>query len=255
MRGPPSSLLLVGVAALVGVAGAASCEPVKTDGPDAGFEDAFVPCEDFFGDEAQEAQVQLVYRTVDGGVAVMDENTEIPLLLPPQGGKVLLIGVRARNLDLCALGISTAIHDECTALDGGFGRIVGREGRPLRLVPSDDGWAYPDRPDTLTNFSNVPACPNSAFSRDIDGEPYLVRARLLDRSSLPQRDYIAEAHIIPVCAEPEHLGECTCQCDADFILGQECAELPDGGAGDDGDIGDPAPGACLVGWIAPDAGS
>jgi hypothetical protein len=216
----------------------AACEPPVVDaGPEAG-------CAGFFGDEDAEPVVELYQRTLDGGIVPIAEGGEVPLILPPQGGKVILVGVRAKNVDLCALSITAAVHDECTAVDGGFGRIVGREGRPLHLEAADDGWAYPIAPDTLTNWANVPMCPNTAFPRDMDGEPYLLRIRIVDGSVTPRRTALAEAHITPVCAEPRNLAECQCQCDKDYVLGQQCGDDADGGRGDDGDVDDPPPGTC-----------
>lgn len=214
--------------------GAASCEPPpKTD---AG------PVECFFGTRGAEPEMELLLRTVDGGVDVLDEGDDVPLILPPQGGKVILVGFRARNVDLCDLATRASVHDSCTATEGNAGRVVGLEGRPIRLIPGDDGWAYPEKPETLTNWANVPMCPNNAFTRDLDGQPYMLRLRMIELGT--GRATTIERTIVPVCAEPEALAECECTCDADYFLGADCAA--DGGPGADGDADDPAPGECPV---------
>ena len=217
----------------------AVCEPPQ---PDAG------PTECYFGERGAAPEMELAYRTVDGDAAVLRDGDEVPLILPPQGGKVLLVGFRARNVDLCDLALRASVHDTCTATDGNDGRVVGLEGRPVTLSPGDDGWAYPERPDTLNNWANIPACPNNAFTRDIDGQPYLLRVRMIERST--GRATTLDSTIVPACAEPEAFAECDCTCDGDYFLGAECGAA---GPGSDGDVSDPPPGECP--GVAGDAGA
>ena len=211
----------------------AVCDPPQ---PDAG---PRVEC--FVGERGAAPEMELAYRTVDGDVAVLADGGEVPLILPPQGGKVILVGFRARNVDLCDLAVRASVHDTCTATDGNDGRVVGLEGRPVTLIEGDDGWGVPEDPHTLNNWANIPLCPNNAFTRDIDGQPYLLRVRMIERSS--GRATTSSATITPVCAEPEALAECDCTCDADYFLGAACG---DAGPGSDDDVNDPPPGACPV---------
>ncbi len=193
----------------------------------------------FVGDPKLAPEIELVFLDAAGERHALADGAEIPLVVPGQGGQVLLIGVRARNMDVCALQGSVAVHDECAGSPGGNGRIIGREGRPLSLNEREDGWAAPGPQQSA--YANIPACPNAASSRDIDGHPYLVRATVTEGAS--ERTASAEAMIVPVCQD----NFCRCSCDANNILGEGCGESsPD-------DTGDPAPGDCPVEDV--DAGS
>src|SRR3712207_1673594 len=79
----------------------------------------------FVGDSSSAMEFEVVYRTVQGEVERANEMGKIPLIQPPQGGKVLLVGVRARNLDPCSLIISTALVDPASDA------VVALERRPI----------------------------------------------------------------------------------------------------------------------------
>ncbi len=184
------------------------------------------PLDCFIGDRGAAPELQLVYRTVDGQMAPFVDGADIPLILPPQGGKVFLIGVRARNVDGCGLRISASMRDACT------GRILGRDGRPIFLTADAEGWGIPRQPRELSDYANVPACPSFAALRDVDNEPYQVELSITDRDG---RTAAVTTTVVPVCAEAQFFDQCTCECDADYILGGGCALPPDG---------DDPPGTC-----------
>lgn len=180
----------------------------------------------FFGDPSAAPELSILLRQPDGNLVFAKEGSTAPLIKPPQLGKVIFVGARARNLDICGLKVTASLRDECT------GRILGLEGRPVTLQPDADGWAVPRNPLDIANFSNLPACPTAAATRDVEGESYLLRLRVEDRKG---RKAEAKLHVVPVCAEPEVEGECKCECDGHYILGEPCTAEPDGG---------PAPGTC-----------
>lgn len=187
------------------------------------------------GDYEQQPVVELVWSS-GGAWQPLGEDQPVPMVVPGQGGRVLLLGVRAKNVDACALQLSMSVHDQCTAADGNDGRIVGREGRPIGLRGRADGWAVPSTDDDAFDvYANVPTCPNLASSRDFDGHPYLVRARVEDQST--GRTAEASGSVVPTCDDVW----CECECDADAVLGAGCdgETSPDDGA-------DPAPGDCPV---------
>jgi hypothetical protein len=175
---------------------------------------ALDPADCFVGDPDLEPEVQLIYRTVEGAWAPLAEGGEVPLILPPQGGKVFMVGVRARNLDICGVRQVAGLRDQCT------GRIVGSERRPVFLVKDAEGWAVPRQPHELSDYSNVPACPSFGTDRDVDGEPYELELQLIDGRG---RQVTLHTTVVPVCGEAQHAAQCECECDSDFILGQACA--------------------------------
>ena len=117
----------------------------------------------YVGDPAAAPEVELIYRNIDGTMGTLDESGRVPMILPPQGGKVFLVGVRARNIDICGVRLHAALRDQCS------GRIVGAERRPIFLGADGTGWAVPRQPHELSDYANVPACPSFGTDRDVDG--------------------------------------------------------------------------------------
>src|SRR5262245_31652631 len=91
----------------------------------------------FVGDPAMPAEIEPVFRDVDNTMKPLAEGGQIPLILPPQGGKVMVVGVRAKNLDGCPLTIATSIRDTCS------NSIIALENRPVTLEEGSDGWLAP----------------------------------------------------------------------------------------------------------------
>ena len=204
--------LLVGLVVL-----AAGCEPPPHDDVDAG-QDA---PECIIGDPEAEAEVALVYRTVDGAVADLIDGGEVPLILPQQGGKVTLIGVRAKNVT-CRVLINAGLDDDLCD-----GSVIGREGRPIDLAEGPDGFGRPIAPTTLQNFANIPVCQTFVSTRDGNGQPYTLMVRVTEvarNGEETARTHTLTATVTPVCAEPEIEQECRCECDADLVLDIDRAE-------------------------------
>lgn len=200
------------------VVAGADCDgaPVSDAGPEPEPEP---PC--IIGDENGEAEIVLIYRTVDGEVADLVDNGEVPLILPPQGGKVTLVGVRAKNVT-CRLLLNGNLSNSLCG-----GNIIGLEGRPVDLEEREDGFGYPAAPDTLQNYVNIPVCPTFSSTRDGDGQPYALQVRATEVRRLGEetaRTHVMNATVTPVCAEPEIFDDCTCECDADLVLDVDRAE-------------------------------
>ncbi len=224
-----AALLLA--AAAIAVAGCEACIVPTDSGGEGEGEAPQLEC--FYGDKDADPEGELVYRTVDQQLATLVDGQEVPMILPPQGGKVILIGARVKNMDLCSLQANGGMFDGCQTPP----RIIGREGRGLQMKINEDlGMAEPDRPETLNNYVNIPLCPNFTAVRDADGEPFNLEIRFSDRA---QRSLILKATVTPVCAEPEQLARCTCECDVDFSFERVCEDI----------VADPAgePGVCPAG--------
>ncbi len=165
--------------------------------------------------------LEVVLRGPGGTTIVATDGIAAPLIQPPQGGKVIFAGVRAKNLDTCAADLVAAVRDLCT-------NRVQLEGRPVNLTRADDGWAYPSNPTDLDNFANVSVCPNVSGVRNVYGEPYRVEVTVTDRNGKQGQ---AAVQVVPFCAEPERALECACTCAAGYVLGSTCDAAPDAGAG------------------------
>lgn len=184
----------------------------------AGCSDDAPPCG--FGDPSLPMEMEVVYRTVDGETAAVTEAGQVPLVQPPQGGKVLLVSARANNVSGCRVQLTASLRDQCS------NRIAALEQRPVELTAGADGWGEPTDPMQLNNYANVPACPTAASTRDIEDEPYLLKVRIVDDLG---RTAEKEVVVTPVCAEPEFEGQCRCECDKNYMLGAACEPEIDGG--------------------------
>jgi hypothetical protein len=168
----------------------------------------------FEGDMSAGPELALVHRTPDGMLAPIADGNELALVVPPQGGEVLLIGVRARNVDGCPLTLSTAL------VDPGSGVVAAFERRPVTLKLATDGWLEPERPSSLANFSNLPACPIAGLARAVDdSQPWRLDIQVDDAAG--HHGEVA-ATITATCALSADPAGCSCQCAAGYVLGSAC---------------------------------
>ncbi|MFO0722130.1 MAG: hypothetical protein U1E65_00015 [Myxococcota bacterium] len=175
----------------------------------------------FIGDPNAAPTIGVVYRSGDGTMHDLAAGGQVPLLLPPQGGKVIFVGVRAKNIDGCPVTISASIRDQCTQ------SLIAHEERPVTLESTGDGWLTPKIPDALENYSNLPACPRAALDRDVNNEPYQLEIKIEDKKG---RTATTAITVVPVCNTPDQQAQCECECAADYRQGASCTgEHPDSG--------------------------
>jgi hypothetical protein len=199
------------VVALVAGCGGGAADPDAR--PDA------TPC-GTVGDLSEPVEMQVVYRTSDGVAAPLADGAELPLVNPPQGGKVLLVGVRVKNVDLCRSTIQVAMKDLVT------GRVAGIERRPVVWRIAADGFAEPSQPQEISDFANVPVCPNANIAQDIDGNPWELEVRFYDKDDHATEQVLT---VTPSCAEDLDPTYCMCECSMDFGTACECGGVTDGG--------------------------
>ena len=158
-------------------------------------------------------EIELVYRSREGAPVAGMPDAAVPLTLPPQGGFVLLVGVRAKHLDLASVMITASIRD--TVSD----QVLGVEQRPVTLAVGADGWAIPDMPESLSNWANLPACPMASATRDLFDQPYVLRIAV-DDSRGAHAD--AKLTIVPTCEAGSAGDSCRCECKRGYMLGDPC---------------------------------
>lgn len=173
----------------------------------------------YIGDRAAPAEAVLVNRLPSGAVVDVTEGGAVGLEEPPQGGKTLFAGVRARNIG-CVLDLDTSLIDEAT------GMVVAFEGRPVVLKLSASGYGEPERPAELDNYANLPACPNGnqRIRHNLFGRSYRLQVMARDRFG---KTVTVQRRVVPHCAEPNKQAQCECECGACYVLGDACAA--DGG--------------------------
>jgi hypothetical protein len=175
-----------------------------------------------FGDKTLPLQASIVIQRV-GNVADFADGGTVPLVRPPQFGRIALVGVRATNFEGCNLTVNAAFRDPCT------GHILGLEERPVVMAPRGDGWAIPFQPGEISNYANVSLCPSSGTSAD--GFAATLEVRVTDPTG---RSVTLTAKATPSCE-----GDTTCPQDCmayiDAGLVDAACAAPDGaGSGSGG---------------------
>jgi hypothetical protein len=219
MTRTPALLALLALAAC-----AAPPSPPGDGGMDAGDDAAHVCAAGFVGEATKDVELKITALLGATATEVKDGDT-VPLVFPPQGGRVIFAGVRARNLDTCAVTLTGALRDPAS-------QQVRLDMRTVNLLGAADGWAETDATDYST-FSNIPVCPNEWSETDVMGSVYQLELTVTDRGG---RTRTRKLSVTPVCAEPTLEADCRCLCHAGYKLGESCADagLPDGDAGDGG---------------------
>jgi hypothetical protein len=132
-------------------------------------------------------------------------------MLPPQGGRVMFIGVRATNIGPCGVELTGTLRD----LSSGQVRI---DSRKTHLAPTGDGWGTSVDTD-ISTFAMIPTCPNQWASTDVYGNTFELELSVLDKDG---RTATKKLNVVPTCGEPADLAECQCQCKKGYTLGQAC---------------------------------
>jgi hypothetical protein len=143
--------------------------------------------------------MQVIARGADGVVAGVADGGDVPLVEPPQGGQVLFIGVRATNLDGCSLSVRASLRDAAS------GATLATDERFVDLVTQGDGWGAPPAGAPITSFANVPVCPNTTASREVDGSAWVLAVTVQDRE---QRTATVSMTVTPRCADALCTEEC-----------------------------------------------
>ena len=188
--------------------------PGDADVPDAPPSDAAPPtCAlGFLGDPSQPPVLELLVRNGSGVSVPLADGDTVPLVTPPQGGKVIFVGVRATNISPCSVVLNGALRDPVS-------QQLRIDGRGMNLTPTGDGWGQ-SADTNLSTFANIPTCPNQWAMQDLYGNVFELTITLSD----PMGHTVASTiHVTPQCVEPAGLGkECLCSCKQGYVLGQVC---------------------------------
>jgi hypothetical protein len=181
-----------------------------------------------FGDPSKPMELELSAIGAANALSKIDEGSDVPILFPPQGGRVVFVGVRATNFEGCNVQLSGALRDPST-------QQVRIDARTIVMHATGDGHAVNDpvqgAPD-ISSFSNIPVCPNQWASTNVFDKEFELSVTIKDAKGKLGTKTI---HVTPRCAEPDKLAECLCICKLGYVLGESCDA--DGGANDGGDGG------------------
>jgi hypothetical protein len=163
------------------------------------------------GDISAPAEMQIVHLDENNAVIQTQAMQSVPLIAPPQGGWIALLGVRARNLDGCRAVLTTALVDACDD------QVIVIDQRPTVLEMDADGWGV----STVTSFSNLPVCPQLTAARDLTSVPYTIKVSIKDANG---QMAASELSVVPTCQDGT--SRCACECNLDYVLGAECPATP-----------------------------
>lgn len=167
------------------------------------------------GDASLPIELEPVRVGGSGLMAVLDDD-DVMMSVPPQGGIIVLAGVRAKNVDGCAAQVTGSVRDLDT------GRVIGLDDRPGSLYDSVDGWATPTSP-AFASLPNIAVCPNASAGRDVFDARWRLEFTVTDGA----RTATVARAVVLRCPPPSLFGDCRCLCAADYQPGT----CPTGGNG------------------------
>jgi hypothetical protein len=165
------------------------------------------------GDPTKDIELELTVRGIDDNSTLLKDGDTVPLITPPQGGRVVFIGVRARNLSPCGVVLSGVVGDPSS-------KKIMLDERTVNLRTGADGWAT-SIDSNIASFANVAVCPNEWSDADLFDSPYDLSLTLTDKKG---RTATKKVSATPKCAEtdPTLDKECHCICKHGYVLGQTC---------------------------------
>jgi hypothetical protein len=210
--GRARALIFVALA-LALLAQAACSGSSKGSGPDGGPDTCPVG---FLGDGGAPDFTVTVLRADDSVVPIAQGDT-VPMLFPPQGGRVIFVGVDATNVDGCGLQLTGAVRDLKT-------QEVRVDSRTINLIPIGGGHGVSGKTGesvaaAIANFANVAVCPNEWSSTNLYGTLYGLEVTVKDKEG---RQLTKKLNVTPECGEPARVAECECICQTGYVLGQAC---------------------------------
>jgi hypothetical protein len=155
------------------------------------------------------------FTEIDMPMRMLAEGDPIDLWPAPQGGHVVLIAAKVKNL----IGDTALLHVQARYPNTPF--IVALEARPVKFVPvpGEPGTMQPDL-RTRTQVAHIPLCPDYD-PMDIVDRPLEFAITLTTMSEEPQTG-AATLELYPNCAASGDEPFCQCECKANYYLGK-CA--------------------------------
>jgi hypothetical protein len=169
-------------------------------------------CEiDYLGEEGADIELEVIALEVSSKSRPIGEGDRVDITTPPQGGRVLFVGARARNLSACGVKLKGVLRDPESM------RVM-YESRTINLQRAEGGWGASVDSD-ISTFTNIAVCPNQWSSRDVFDQDYELEVQLKDKLD---RSATKSFMVRPACSEPELEAECRCLCKNGYKLGEAC---------------------------------
>jgi hypothetical protein len=158
--------------------------------------------------------VPAMYVNATQTLAELHDDDRVSLEFPPQGGHVLFVGARVRNLDDRGATLRGRLR---SAQDDS---IFAEEARTVSFfpLPEDPTSKIPDLA-SYSNVANLPVCP-SYSSFDLYDQPFILEVIVTSLTS--NRTGSARVRVVPSCLQGDPLAAafCRCDCAANYVLGK-----------------------------------
>lgn len=146
---------------------------------------------------------------------MLAEGDSIDLWPAPQGGHVVLVAAKVRNL----VGDTVLLRVRARYPDTPF--IVAEEARSVKMVPApgEPGTMQPEL-ETRTQVAHIPLCPDYDPT-DIVNRPLEFVVQVTSTAGEERQSGAVALHLYPTC-DPGTTDEpfCRCECSANYVLGK-----------------------------------
>lgn len=178
----------------------------------------------FIGDASKPPEaVMLVSDGQSQTFREVRDGDALPLMPPPQGGYVLYVGAKMRNMDACGIEQGGTLREPASGNQFGF------DARTANMLLGSDGWGIPDVTSNA-DVSNVNACPDYGPT-PVHGTSWPLELTLKDKGG---RKVTVKHRVVPTCMHQNPLlqRDCVCTCSANYFLGKCSPDNADGGMRD-----------------------
>ena len=176
------------------------------------------PCAHFVGSQDQPVEAALIATDgVSGKWVDVAAGADVPLVRPPQGGFVLFVAAKSKNLDTCNAMMTARLIDPSSGTIVAVDKRGAATSSLLINVASDDGWVRPQL-TPLTAFPNLFTCPNTT-AIPFESQTMTLEVDVTDDKG---RMGTASGSIVPRCAFSDASTQAACICLCAPMAGQ-CA--------------------------------
>jgi hypothetical protein len=138
----------------------------------------------------------------------LHDGDPVPLTVPGQGGYVLYVGARARNLQACGATERALLFDPDTGQ-----ALTNLDQRALDFTEEADGYFQPAAAALQFDLPNVPACPD-ALGKGVAGRTARLEVTVTDAQGNSGK---ASVLVVPTC--PSGDARCACICGPNYKPG------------------------------------
>jgi hypothetical protein len=153
---------------------------------------------------------------------MLADGDPVDLWSAPQGGHVVLIGAKVRNLNSDTAMLRARFRNPSNRF------IIAEDGRTVKMlpVPGEPGMMQPDI-RSFSQVANAPVCPSYNGMGIVDGT-FDVEVTVTALYTDPVQTGGATIRVVARCSTPDDEAHCRCDCGPDYYLGK-CGFGPRGG--------------------------